>query len=132
MNIGDMSVLRQYEMGFASCKADPDVWMRPGTKADGTEYWQYALLYTDEILAVMEEPEKFLREEVGNHFTLMEKSISPPTQYLGNKVFEVKMENGTKCWSFSSSQYVQSDVANMEDYLHKRGEKLPLAQYLSS
>ena len=49
-----------YEMGFASCKAYPDVWMRPGTKADGTEYWQYVILYTDKILAVMEEPEKFL------------------------------------------------------------------------
>ena len=35
------------------------------------------------------------------------------------------MENVTKCWRFRSSKYVQSSVVNVEDYLHKRGEKLP-------
>jgi hypothetical protein len=47
-------------MKFTTCSVDPDVWMRPGTKADGTTYWQYVLLYTDDILAIMEEPEKFI------------------------------------------------------------------------
>ena len=61
------------EILFAYCKADPGVWMRPWTKADGTDYWQYVLLYTDAIIDVMEEPEKFLREEVGKRFTLKEK-----------------------------------------------------------
>ena len=28
------------QMGFVSCRADPDVWMKPATKADGTEYYQ--------------------------------------------------------------------------------------------
>jgi hypothetical protein len=52
----------------------------------------------------MEEPEKFIREELGHHFKVKENSIvGPPTQYLGNKVSEVTMENGVKCWSFSSS-----------------------------
>ena len=62
-----------YEMGFASCKSDPDVWMQTGTRFYGAEYWQYVLLYTDAIIDVMEEPEKFLREEVGKRFTLKEK-----------------------------------------------------------
>ena len=48
------------EMGFESCKADPDVWFRPATYADGSEYYQYVLLYTDDILAIMEELENFL------------------------------------------------------------------------
>ena len=56
--------------GFVYFKADPDVWMRPGIKADGNEYWQYVLLYTDNILAVMEESEKFLQEEVGKCFAM--------------------------------------------------------------
>ena len=109
------------EILFAYCKADPGVWMRPWTKADGTDYWQYVLLYTDDIVAVMEEPENFLREEVGKRFTLKEKSIGPPTQYLVNKLSDVTMKDGTKFWIFSSSQYVQSAAANVEDYLHKRG-----------
>ena len=109
------------EMGFQSCKADPDVWLRPAIKSDGTRYYQYVLLYTDDILAVMEEPEKFLREELGNYFTLKGKSIGPPTQYLGNKVSKVTLDNGKECWSFSSSQYIQNAIKNVEDYQAKLG-----------
>ena len=69
----------------------------------------------------MEEPERFLCDELGNVFTLKEKSIGPPTKYLGNKASQVTLENGTKCWSFSSYQYVQSAVKNVEDYCDKQG-----------
>ena len=113
------------EIGFASCRADPDVWLRPGLKDNGIKYMQYVLLYTDDILCIMEHPEKFLRDELGTRFTLKESSIGPPKQYLGNKVSQVTLENGTQCWSFSSSQYVQNAVKNVEDQLHKTGEKLP-------
>ena len=71
----------------------------------------------------MEEPERFLRDELGNYFTLKEKSIGPPTQYLGNKVNLVTLENGCKCWSFSSSQYVQNAVKNVEEYRERLGMK---------
>ena len=108
------------KLGFQSCKADPDVWFRPSIKSDGTDYYQYVLIYTDDILAIMEEPERFLHDELGNVFTLKEKYIGPPTQYLGNKVSQFTMENGTKCWSFRSSQYVQSAVKNVEDYCNKQ------------
>ena len=109
------------ELEFESCKADPDVWLRPATKLDGTSYYQYVLLYTDDILAIMEEPERFLRDELGKLFTLKEKSIGPPTQYLGNKMSEVTLDNGIKCWSASSSQYVQNAVKNVDDYRYKHG-----------
>ena len=66
------------EMNFISCKADPDVWFREATKSDGTDYYQYVLLYTDDILAIMESPEKFIRDELANKFVIKEKSIGPP------------------------------------------------------
>lgn len=113
------------DMNFKSCQADPDVWYRPGTRDDGTEYWEYVLLYTDDVLAIMTDPEKFIREELDEKFTVKPKSIGPPTQYLGNKVSEVTMENGVRCWSFSSSQYIQNAVNNVESYLSKSGESLP-------
>ena len=121
--------LAMEEMGFQSCKADPDVWLRPSVKANGVEYYQYVLLYTDDILAIMEEPERFLREELGKRFTLKEKSIGPPEQYLGNKVSKVTLANGKECWSFSSSQYVQAAVKNVEDYRSNNGlDPLPRAK----
>ena len=111
------------EMNFQPCKADSDVWMRPGIRPDGKEYWQYALLYVDDILVIMDNPEEFLREELGRRFTIKEKSIGPPSQYLGNKVLEVDLSNGTRCWAFGLSQYVQNAVNNVDDYLQKKGEK---------
>jgi hypothetical protein len=58
------------EMDFHSCSADPDLWYRPATKSDGTQYYQYVLLYTDDILCIMEEPEHFLHEEFSKRFVL--------------------------------------------------------------
>ena len=44
------------DMNLEYGKVYPDLWMRPGVISDGTLYWQLILLYTDNILAIMEEP----------------------------------------------------------------------------
>jgi hypothetical protein len=31
-------------LNFESCLADPDVWMRPALKSDGSEYYEYVLI----------------------------------------------------------------------------------------
>jgi hypothetical protein len=110
---------------FTSCKADADVWMRPATKSDGTEYYEYVLLYVDDCLVVSENPEAILRQELGKYFKLKEASIGPPDIYLGGKMRHVVMENGMKAWSFSSSQYVQEAVNNVHKYLTERDKKFP-------
>ena len=116
-----------HHLQFKSCLADPDVWMRKAQRKDnGTPYWEYILLYCDDApLVVSMNGEKLLREEVRKYFVLKEKSIGPPTIYLGNKVSKVTLENGVDAWAFSSSQYVQSAVKNVKDYLQRNGKSLP-------
>ena len=92
--------------------------MRPSQKADGTEVYEYMLLYTDDALAIVPSGEKMLRE-VGK------SSVGPPDIYLGGKMRAVELENGSRAWSFGSSQYVQAAVKNVESYLHKIGESFP-------
>ena len=104
-------------LDFVSCPADPDVWMRPAMKADGSTYYEYILLYTDDALSVSENPEKILRHELGRYFELKEKSIGPPKIYLGGRVRKVQLDNGVWCWSYSSSQYVQAAVKNVKLWL---------------
>jgi hypothetical protein len=41
---------------FSHCLTDNYVWMRPATKMDDTEYYQYILVHTDNILVVAEDP----------------------------------------------------------------------------
>jgi hypothetical protein len=74
------------DLNFTSCLADPDVWMRPAKRADGSGYHEYILLYTDDTLCVSEHPERVLRMEIGKYFDLKEESIGPPKIYLGGHV----------------------------------------------
>ena len=52
-------------INFTSCPADPDVWMRPAIKSDGTKCYDYVLLYVDDALVVSENAESILRNECG-------------------------------------------------------------------
>ena len=112
-------------LGFTSCKADPDIWMQEGKKDDGSAYWEYVLLYVDDALCISNNAENVSRNEIGKYFVMKPGSIAPPKIYLGNKVPKVTLDNGVDAWSFSSSQYVQNAVANVEAYLRKLGKSLP-------
>ena len=52
---------------FTSCPADPDVWMRPAIKSDGSKCYDYILLYVDDTLIVRENAESFLRNPLGRY-----------------------------------------------------------------
>ena len=106
-----------------TCPADPDVWMRPAIKSDGSKCYDYVLLYVDDALVVSENAELILRNELGRYFELKEESIGPPDHYLGGKVRKVQLENGVYAWAFSSSQYVQTAVKNVEAYLMSEAGK---------
>ena len=100
------------EMGFESWKYDPDVWFHSYIKDDGTKYYQDVLLYTDDILDIMQNPEDFIRHEIGKIFVVNPNSIGPPTHYLENKVSYITLENVQNSWRFRSSQYVKDAVKN--------------------
>ena len=106
-------------LNFKSCLADHDVWMRPAIKSNGKTYYEYILLYVDDALVVSENAESILHNELRRYFHLKEESIGPPTVYLGGRVCKVQLENGIWAWSFSLSQYVQSAVKNVEEYVGK-------------
>ena len=110
-------------INFTSCPVDPDVWMRPAIKSDGTKSYDYVMLYVDDALVVSENAESILRNEFGSYFELNEESIRHPDHYLGGKVRKVQLENGVIVWAFSSSQYVQTAVKNVEAYLKSEDSK---------
>ena len=113
-------------LDFKSCKAGRDIWICEAVKADGTEYWEYVLLYCDDVLVIGNHCEQTLQREIGKYFELKEEYIGVPTIYLGGKVNKVILNNGVVAWSFSSSQYVQAAVSNVEEYLRiKKDMKLP-------
>jgi hypothetical protein len=40
--------------------ADPDVWLRPAVKGNGDKYYEYVLIYVDDILALSEKPDRIM------------------------------------------------------------------------
>ena len=99
--------------------------MRPAQKADGIEYWEYVLLYVDDALVISENGKEILVKEIGKYFTMNTGSIGPPSLYLGGHMRQVTLVNGMKAWGFSSSQYFQAAVKNVEEYLTTTEHKLP-------
>jgi len=110
-------------LDYTSCEADHDVWMRKSRRHDGTYYYEYLLLYTDDCLCISEYPKEALLQ-IDKYFKLKESSIGPPKIYLGGKVGKVQLSNGVWSYSFSSSQYVKEAVRNVESYLTKQNMKL--------
>ena len=86
-------------------------------KLDGTTYYEYILLYTDDSIVISENAEDILRNKLGKYFELKPSSIGPPKIYLGPHVHSVSLDNITKAWALSPLQYVQATVKELKDYL---------------
>ena len=100
-------------MNFQSTMADPDVWLRAATKGDGESYYEYVLMYVDDILAISCDAKAIL-EDVQKTFKLKNDKIEPPEFYLGAKLQE-KPINGMKCWTVTSQDYIKAAVKNVEE-----------------
>jgi Reverse transcriptase (RNA-dependent DNA polymerase) len=111
------------DMGFLSSIADPDVWLRAAIKGDGEEYYEYVLMYVDDILVISIDPRSIL-EDVQRTFKLKNDKIEPPDFYLGAKLQE-KVLNGIKCWTITSHDYVKAAVANIEESTRGTRWKIP-------
>ncbi len=120
------------DLKFVPCKADPDVWMRKATKADGFQYWEYILCYVDDLLSISENPKRVLDEieQSRETFTLKPGSVKEPDVYLGaqiSKHFIEESDTPTKTrWAMSSDSYVKTAVETVERSLKDVGmEFLP-------
>ena len=48
------------DLGYYSCKAYPDVWMRACTNPDRTDFYEYIILYVDDILCMSKNSRKVI------------------------------------------------------------------------
>lgn len=111
-------------LGFQSCKADPDVWLRENNDHTGATFYEYVLIYTDDILAIGKDP-KLILSRLDKYFTLKSSSIGEPDIYLGAKIRSVVGEDGKKIWTQSSSGYIQEAIKNVESWLDEKNLRLP-------
>jgi hypothetical protein len=104
-------------LGWNACRADRDLWMKAETRSDdGVLYRAYILIYLYDILCVHHDPGAPL-EKLDKYFKMKEVSIQVPTFYLGSKMERTVRPNGGVAWGIIPSNYVQSAVQNVQEYL---------------
>ena len=93
------------DAGYISCLADSDVWMKPVTRpSDGFKYWEYVLVYVDDLLVVSHDPQAVM-DIMNKSYTLKPGSVKVPTEYLGAIVKPFQRVDNKPCWAMSSELY---------------------------
>jgi hypothetical protein len=78
------------QMGYTSCKADPDLWLKAGTRPeDKVHYYTYILCYVDNILCIHHDPMSVMVGEINKYLPLKPSSVGDPDIYLNAKLKEV-------------------------------------------
>jgi hypothetical protein len=109
-------------MGFTACMADGDVWLRPSVKPGGEEYYEYILVYVDDILAISINPQAIM-DTLSKHYTLKDGSVRPPTEYLGSDIQRYNVGEQT-CWSMSARTYIKRAVTEVKRTLAEVDQRL--------
>jgi Reverse transcriptase (RNA-dependent DNA polymerase) len=109
-----------FKLNYMPTKADLDVWIRPGIKSDGFEYYEMILVYVDDVLCVSHNPKATMKGIQGT-FKLKDDKIKKLTMYLGVQISQ-KVIGGVECWTMTSEQYVKAAIANVEANLDKPGK----------
>ncbi len=74
------------QMGYTSCKADPDLWLKAVTRPeDNVHYYTYILCYVDEILCIHHGPMSVM-SEINGYLPLKPSSVGNPDIFLGAKL----------------------------------------------
>ena len=94
------------DMGFEPTVADPDVHRRAFAKPCGYKYYEYILVYVDDVLIISQH-----LEVIKAMYELNPASVGPPTRYLGadvEKVMRPGDPTGSEYWLFSGHTYVKN------------------------
>ncbi|GFH62125.1 hypothetical protein CTEN210_18601 [Chaetoceros tenuissimus] len=115
-------------MHFVPTEADPDVYIRQASKANGELYYEMLLVYVDDILAVSEVAEELVGV-IGSKFKLKKSSVGRPSRYLGGGIEQIQTDDGRIIWSANCIEYVRSaieivkkDLSSDPIPLHRRGD----------
>ena len=108
------------DLGYKSCKADPDVHMRPAVKENGDIYYEYMIAYVDDLLCCSVNP-KLQMDMIQGKFTLKDGTVEEPKMYLGADIIKTRIEGSEDPekvrWSMASTNYTNKAIADVERVL---------------
>ena len=82
-----------HQMGYTSCKADPDLWYKAETRpGDNFWYYSYILCYVDDILCIHHDAMSVL-DQINHYLPLKPTLVGDPDIYLGAKLKKTHLAN---------------------------------------
>ena len=104
-----------HELGYTSCYANNNVWMRPASKEDRFKYYKYIVCYVYDILAISHQAHDTLIQ-LGKmpQIKFNGDKIEIPDMYLGSKLVK-KVINGHACWLIDMCDYLKAAVTTIKD-----------------
>ena len=123
------------DLNFTPCQADPDVWMQPAVKPDGTKYYEYVLIYVDDILVISHRA-SIIMDNLSALYCLKEnpsngKRYGTPDCYLGANIGLYTLPgntSGKQKWYMSSDDYVADAIKNVEGKLAEANRQLTVCK----
>ena len=113
-------------LGFTNTKADGDVYMRKTHRSDGTPYYEYIVVYVDDVICISETPDYWINI-LAQEYRL--RDIGIPKRFLGSdiKSKEYIDDDGytRTCWAFGSDTYVKDACAIAESLMKKNNIQYP-------
>jgi hypothetical protein len=104
------------------------MWMGQATKDESTQYYEYILVYVDNMLIISHDPQSRVINILQSKGYKC-KDLGPPERYLGAQVGRFNLKHGkatvAECWYLSAEQYIRVAVDSLEDRL---GSKLEYAK----
>ena len=81
-------------LGSTASTTDGDFYYRRNQKSNGEPYYEYLLVYVDDVLAISHDPNAIM-EKIGMRFEIKNDEWGPPTRYLGADVEKFTLPDGS-------------------------------------
>ena len=104
-------------MGFKPSTSDPVVWLRKVTKPDNERYYEYVLVYVDDILTISYKAQEVI-DNIHALFKFKGDEVEVPSTYLDTGL-KFRQLDGVGCCTMSSNAYVQVAVKKVQEKLTK-------------
>ena len=113
-------------MNFHSTTGDPDVWIRPIVDDHGNEFYEYMLVYVDDIMCISFQPDRSINQLTEHGFTLKGGKASKPDTYVGVELEHKRLNiHEVDCWTLNTTKYIKHAIENLEERLVSINRTLP-------
>jgi hypothetical protein len=102
-------------MGYVTTIADADVYRKLAVKPNGERYYEWLLVYVDDILCISHDP-KATMDAISKVYELG-TSVKEPDRYLGANVLRWQCPDGRWVWAMDAKDYVKNAVNIVKELL---------------